>query len=120
VAVYFTNRYPNGYYGDSYNGNLFEFAATQLPNSFPSLIPVDQVGDSTLLESAKLVDGKYLLGGTNQFGNNILGNLIYGGQQSTQQKSIQFNSGLKFDLGGVVKGLSANANFTYDFLNSYT
>jgi TonB-linked SusC/RagA family outer membrane protein len=119
-AIYNYNRYPNGYYGDSYDGTLFEFASTQLPNSYPTLIPVDQVHDSMLLKSAKLVDGKYLLGGTNQFGNNILGNLVYGGVQSTQQKSIQFNAGLKFNLAAVLQGLTGNAAFTYDFLNSYT
>jgi TonB-linked SusC/RagA family outer membrane protein len=120
VAVYFANRYPNGYFGNEYGGNLFEYAATQLPNSFPSLIPIDQIQDPAILKSAKIIDGRYVLGGTNQFGNNILGNLAFGGLQSTQQKSIQFNSALKFDLNSVVKGLSANVNFTYDFLNSYT
>lgn len=120
AAIYLANRYPNGYYGDSYSGDLFGFASTQLPNSFPTLIPADQIQNPALLESANLVDGKYLLGGTNQFGNNILGNLIYGGLQSTQQKAIQFNSALKFDLRSLLKGLTANANFTYDFLNSYT
>jgi TonB-linked SusC/RagA family outer membrane protein len=120
VAIYNYNRYPNGYYGNGYDGDFFEFAGTQLPNAYPSLIPVDLVQDSSLLKSAKLIDGKYLLGGTNQFGNNILGNLVYGGMQSTQQKAIQFNAGLQFDLSALAKGLSANANFTYDFLNSYT
>lgn len=120
VAVYFTNRYPNGYFGDSYNGNVYQFASEQLPNSFPTLIPIDQVGNKDLVEAAKLIDGKYLLGGTSQFQNNILGNLMFGGQQSTQQKSIQFNTGLKFDLSSLAKGLTANAYFTYDFLNAFT
>lgn len=120
VAVYFTNRYPNGYFGDSYSGNTYQFASEQLPNSFPTLIPIDQVGNTQLIEAAKLVDGKYVLGGTSQFRNNILGNLVFGGQQSTQQKSVQFNTGLKFDLSSLAKGLSANAYFTYDFLNAFT
>lgn len=120
AAMYNFNRYPNGYYGNSYGGNLFTYASAQLPNSFPTLIPISLVHDSALLKSAKIVDGKYLLGGTNQFGNNILGNLIFGGVQSTQQRSIQFNGGLKFDLHTLLKGLTGKINFTYDFMNSYT
>jgi TonB-linked SusC/RagA family outer membrane protein len=119
-AIYNDNTYPNGYYGDGYDGDFFSFASSQLPNAFPILIPSAAVSDSSLLKSARMVDGSYLLGGTNQYGNNILGNLIFGGLQSTRQKSLQFNAGLKFDLGGLLKGLSAHADFTYDFLNSYT
>jgi len=43
VAVYDASRYPNGYFNDSYSGDFFQFASTQLPNSFPTLIPISQV-----------------------------------------------------------------------------
>ena len=119
-AIYNDNTYPNGYYGDSYSGDFFDFASTQLPTSYPVLIPVADVADSSVLKSAKLVDGKYLLGGTSQYGNNIMGDLVFGGMQSTEQKGMQFNTALRFDLGGILKGLTGTAHFTYDFLNSYT
>ena len=119
-AIYNDNTYPNGYYGDNYSGDFFDFASTQLPSAYPVLIPVAEVADSSVLKSAKLVDGKYLLGGTSQYGNNIMGNLIFGGMQSTEQKGMQFNTALRFDLSGILKGLTGNAHFTYDFLNSYT
>ncbi|TZF85514.1 SusC/RagA family TonB-linked outer membrane protein (plasmid) [Pedobacter sp. BS3] len=120
VAVYNTNRYPNGFYGDSYSGDFFQFASTQLPNAFPTLIPVSEVHNDAITNSATLINGQYLLGGTNQYQNNLLGNLTKGGLQTTLQKSIQFNTGLKFDFNRFVKGLTANANFTYDFLNAFT
>lgn len=119
-AIYNNNTYPNGYYGNSYDGDFFGFASTQLPSAYPVLIPVAAVGDSTVLKSAKLVNGTYLLGGTSQYGNNMMGNLVFGGLQSTQQKAMQFNTALRFDLGGILKGLTGDAHFTYDFLNSYT
>lgn len=119
-AIYNDNTYPNGYYGGGYSGDFFDFASTQLPTAYPVLIPVADVADSSVLKSAKLVDGKYLLGGTSQYGNNIMGNLVFGGMQSTEQKGMQFNTALRFDLSSILKGLTGNAHFTYDFLNSYT
>lgn len=120
AALYHNNTYPNGYYGDSYDGDFFSFAATQLPSSYPVLIPTSEIGDSSILKSAKLVNGQYLLGGTSQYNNNIMGNLVFGGMQTTVQKAMQFNAALRMDLGGILKGLSGDAHFTYDFLNSYT
>lgn len=122
VAIYDANRVPNGYYANTpaYDGDFFQFASTQLPNSFPTLIPTNLVNNPAIVNSAKLINGQYLLGGTSQFGNNLLGNLTSGGLQTTEQKSIQFNTGLKFDLNHILKGLTANVNFTYDILNAYT
>lgn len=112
VVILSADRQPNGQ-------NFWAAASTQLPNSFPVLIPVSEVGDPVVAESAEIIDGKYILGGTNQFRNNIYGNFALGGHKVIQQRTAQVNTGLNFNFDKLVKGLSAKTHFSYDMLNEY-
>lgn len=112
VAMIASDRQPNGQ-------DFWEASSKQLPNSFPVLIPVSDIVDPVVAESANIVDGKYILGGTNQFRNNIYGNFALGGHVTTQQRTAQVNTGLNFNLEKFVQGLSAKAYLSYDMLNEY-
>lgn len=112
VVVISSDRNPNG-------TNFWSAAATQLPNAYPTLIPLSEIGDATIAKSSKVIDGNYILGGTNQYRNNIYGNFVLGGYKILQQRTGQVNTGLKFDLGKFTKGLSASARLSYDMLNEY-
>jgi TonB-linked SusC/RagA family outer membrane protein len=112
VVILSADRQPNGQ-------DFWQAASTQLPNSFPVLIPVSEVGDPVVAESAEIIDGKYILGGTNQFRNNIYGNFAMGGHKVIQQRTAQVNTGLNFNFDKLVKGLSAKTHFSYDMLNEY-
>lgn len=112
VVILSNDRQPNG-------SDFWEASSTQLPNSFPVLIPVAKIGDPIVAESAKIIDGKYILGGTNQFRDNIYGNFVLGGHKVIQQRTAQVNTGLNFNLEKLVKGLSAKSHLSYDMLNEY-
>ncbi|WP_073247108.1 SusC/RagA family TonB-linked outer membrane protein [Flavobacterium flevense] len=93
-------------------------AQTNLPNSYPLLIPISSIADPSSYEGANLIDGKYLLGGTNQFTRNIYGDLTRRGNKTVTDRYFQINSGLDWDLSFITKGLSARTNFTFDFFNT--
>lgn len=95
-------------------------ASTHLPNAYPMLIPVSLLSDSGMATAARLIDGSYVLGGTNQYQNNIYGNFVLGGSQTLISRTSQINFGLDFDLSKITKGLSAKTYLAYDILNNYT
>ncbi len=97
------------------NGDFWGNSSTLLPNLYPVLIPVT---DSILLNSASLVDGQYVLGGTSEYQTNIYGDLEKAGYLNSLGRYLQINTGLDIDLNSVVRGLTASANITFD-INSY-
>lgn len=110
-VLFGANRQPSG--------NFWADAATHLPNSYPLLIPVSELRDSALLSSARLIDEKYILGGTNQFLNNIYGNFTLGGYKTFTSRTSQLNFGLDFDLDRITQGLKAEVYLGYDIMNDY-
>ncbi len=98
--------------------NFWSDAATHLPNAYPLLIPLDMVGDETLLEKARIYDGN-VLGGTNQYKNNIYGNFVQGGFRTPTTRMSRINTGFDFDLDMITEGLTAQIKFNYDILSSY-
>lgn len=98
-------------------GDFWTTAQTALPNAFPLLIPISGIADPASYANANLVDGQFLLGGTNEFTQNIYGDLLQNGRKNTNSRYIQINTGLDWDLGFITEGLSASADVTFDFLN---
>ncbi len=94
-------------------------ASTHLPNAYPLLIPVSRVNNNVLLEAATIFDNEYILGGTNQYTNNIYGNFAMGGYRTLMNRASQINLGLDFDLESITKGLTAKSYFGYDILNGF-
>src|SRR5690606_37362403 len=98
--------------------NFWSDAASQLPHSYPVLIPVSLIQDETIGGKAKVFDG-HILGGTNQYKNNIYGNFVLGGYNTSISRVSQINTGLEFDLNKITDGLSPKMQFNYDILNGY-
>lgn len=102
----------------SISSDFWTKAQNNLPNSYPLLIPISSIADATSYEGAKLIDGQYLLGGTNEFTRNIYGDLTERGTKTINDRYFQLNSGLEWDLSFITEGLSVKSNVTFDFFNT--
>jgi hypothetical protein len=96
-------------------GNFFGDATTLKPNYYPALIDTSLVNDQKLLKTATIVDGRYILGGTSIYRNNIYGNLLLGGFDRQINSTGMFNLGVDFDLKFINPGLKLKtySSFTY-------
>lgn len=101
------------------NGNLWKYSSEYHPNYYSPLLPISMIADPSLYETAKLINGSYILGGTNQYKNNIYGDYILGGYTQYYQRMAQFKVGFDVDLNQWVKGLTFNAAIGFDFFNVY-
>ncbi len=115
-AIYSNNRYANGDY--------WAEAATVRPNRFSPLIPVSlassSLSSSSTLSSANLIDGKYLLGGTQEDQTNPFADVYSSGYNVYTARQFQLTVGLNYDLGRWVEGLSFQTRFAIDYSSGYT
>ncbi len=119
VAVIFDTQKEPG-------GNFWSDASTIRPNTFSPLLPIDLItknatmaGDASL-KNARLIDGKYILGGTSIYTNNIYGNQVMGSYEATIKRMLQFSQNIDVDLGKFVKGLGFKTQVSMDVYNSHT
>ena len=100
------------------------------PNEFTPLIPIDLIDPSEPLLSTtrRIIDGKYLLGGTsdanyrfNNGGNNIMpiANGLALGTSDEIYRIFSFNNRINFSFDRWVKGLSFHTNISFDFLSGW-
>lgn len=99
--------------------DFWTLSSTLYPNSAQALIPVSLLKDQTLLGAAKIIDGKYILGGTSEYLTNIYGELTKNGPTQINSRLLEMNVGLDFDLKSITEGLSASVFFTYDLQNVF-
>ncbi|WP_164972582.1 SusC/RagA family TonB-linked outer membrane protein [Lacibacter luteus] len=106
-------------------GNYWSNAATLLPNRFTPLIPIDLISpnDKTSLAlvaaNRNLIDGKYLLGGAQQFLTNPIADLYVAGYDMNIRRVFQVTNEINASLNSVIKGLSFHTLFNLDYANSY-
>nr|WP_294903035.1 SusC/RagA family TonB-linked outer membrane protein [uncultured Lacibacter sp.] len=106
-------------------GNYWGNAATLLPNRFTPLIPIDLISpnDKASLAlvgaSRNLIDGKYLLGGAQQFLTNPIADLYVAGYDMNIRRVFQVTNEINASLNSVIKGLSFHTLFNLDYANSY-
>lgn len=118
TAIFYTGRGVN----TDYWGN----AATVRPNRFAPLIPTDLVEKEDaasqiwIQNSNNLIDGKYLLGGTQLDQTNPIATIYAGGNNQYSNRQFQFNTGIKADLRNVLKGLSFRTGFAVDYATAYS
>ncbi|WP_348798369.1 SusC/RagA family TonB-linked outer membrane protein [Flavobacterium adhaerens] len=116
-AIYNNSRGVNT---DYWNG-----AATLRPHLFSPLVPISMIeeGDdaSNILvgNSNYIVDGKYLLGGTQLNPTNPFASIYAGGYNTFTSRQFQFNTGVNVELGDVIKGLTFRTDFAVDYATSY-
>jgi TonB-linked SusC/RagA family outer membrane protein len=102
------------------NGDFFSDATTLKPNYYPLLIDTSLVGNKKLVNTARLVKGGYLLGGTSLYKNNVYGNFLLSGYNRQINTTGLFNFGLDFDLKFILKGLTLKTWTSLSFYNQLT
>lgn len=113
------------YNGRGVNTNYWGSAATTRPNRFTPLLPIDMIeeGDdasqSMVNNSNYVIDGKYLLGGTQLDLNNSFAAIYAGGYNTYTNRQFQFNTGVDAKLNSLLDGLSFHADFAVDYETSY-
>ncbi|MFN8431106.1 MAG: SusC/RagA family TonB-linked outer membrane protein [Spirosomataceae bacterium] len=112
--------------GRGVNANFWNSATSIRPNRFAPLIPIDMVEPEDIASqvfiqnSNNIIDGKYLLGGTQLDQTNPLAAIYSGGNNQYSSRQFQFNTGLKADLRNILKGLTFNSGFAVDYATEYT
>ncbi|MDR7131982.1 TonB-linked SusC/RagA family outer membrane protein [Algoriphagus sp. 4150] len=107
------------------NANYWGGSTTLRPHRFTPLIPVDmlspddEVAMSYVQSSQHLIDGKYLLGGTQLDQSNPIAGSYAGGSSKYTNRQFQFNAGVNADLRNVLEGLSFSSLFGLDYASSY-
>ena len=107
------------------NADYWGAAATGRPHRFSPLIPISMLEDQDenswiyVNNSNFLVDGQYLLGGSQLDQTNAFANIYAGGNSKHMNRQFQFNSGLDFDLKGILEGLTFKTALAIDYQNQY-
>ncbi|GGF70903.1 SusC/RagA family TonB-linked outer membrane protein [Wenyingzhuangia marina] len=113
------------YNGTGVNANYWGGAATLRPNRFAPLIPISMIesGDVNSLNqvqnSTNIIDGKYLLGGTQLDQTNPFAGIYAGGSNDYTSRQFQFNTAINADLNDLLEGLSFRTMFGVDYESSY-
>jgi len=114
------------YTGKGVNADYWGSSATVRPNRFSPLIPINMIenGDDPSMvyvnNSNYVIDGKYLLGGTQLDQTNVFASIYAGGSNKNINRQFQFNTGVDFDLNGLLQGLSFKSTLAIDYLTSFT
>ena len=118
-ATYYNSKSANG-------GSYWSQAATFRPNRVAPLLPMEYFDTNSmqvvnvLAGTKNIIDGKYLLGGTQTDLTNIFGDYYAAGHNTWTSRQFQFDAGLNFDLSSVLKGLSFHTTIAVDYATTYT
>jgi TonB-linked SusC/RagA family outer membrane protein len=106
-------------------GNFWGNSATLLPQRVTPLIPIDLISPTDkasigiVKASHNIIDGKYLLGGTQQYTTNPIADLYAAGYDDNVRRTFQITNGIDANLGSLLHGLSFHTLFNFDYGNSY-
>ncbi|MBC7650443.1 MAG: SusC/RagA family TonB-linked outer membrane protein [Deinococcales bacterium] len=106
-------------------GNYWGNAASLAPNRVTPLIPINLISPTDkaslgfVAASPNLIDGQYLLGGTQQFTTNPIADLYVAGYDNNIRRTFQVTNKIDANLKSVLKGLSFHTLFNLDYSNSY-
>lgn len=120
-ATFYDNRYDHAGYWSA--------AATMRPTTpgtspLVPLIPISAIEENDenswilVNNSRYIIDGKYLIGGTQLQQTNPFASMYAGGYTKATTRQLQFDAGLRVDLGKLVEGLSFTARGAVDY-NTY-
>jgi TonB-linked SusC/RagA family outer membrane protein len=108
------------------NADYWASAATLRPNRFTPLVPLSYIestdAPSQIIAngSSNIIDGKYLLGGTQLDQTNPFAAIYAGGSNKSIRRQFQFTTGIDADLNRVLKGLTFSTNLGIDYYLNYT
>ena len=106
-------------------GNFWGAAATLRPNLVAPLLPLSYIGNLDAASQARLnsnpfiIDGQYILGGTQTQATNPFADIYTRGLRQATTRKYQFDATINFDLAKVLKGLSFDTQFAIDYNTSY-
>lgn len=107
-------------------GNFWNGAATLQPQRVSPLIPIDLIASNAnanalalLKANRNIIDGKFILGGTQQFQRNPIGDLYASGYDNNIRRTVQVTNTIDANLNSIMKGLSFHTLFNLDYANSY-
>lgn len=112
------------------NSNYWAESSTLRPTNpgaapLVPLIPISMIDPSCknamtyVNNSNYIVDGKYILGGTQTNQTNPFAAMYAAGHNTATSRFFQFNIGIDMDLARVLKGLSFHTQFAVDYATSY-
>lgn len=84
------------------------------PNEYPLTVSPEFMG----MEPSK--NGVPFFGGSTRKIDNLYADLAYSGNNHQINAYTQMNAGLNFDMGSLLRGLSADAYITFDNYNTHT
>lgn len=121
-ATFYDNRYDHSNYWASSST-----MRPTVPGTSPlvPLIPVSAIEPSDenswilVNNSRYLIDGKYLLGGTQQYQTNPFAAMYAGGYSKSTTRQLQFDAGVRVGLDGITRGLSFTARGAVDYSTGY-
>lgn len=122
----YANANATFYDGRSARGNFWDAAANLRPNRIAPLIPIDYFSKDNedlwlqVQNTKNLIDGKYLLGGTQIDQTNALADLYVAGTSTYTSRQYQFDMGVDIDLCKILKGLTFQTRFAIDYATSYS
>ncbi|MCD8556149.1 MAG: TonB-dependent receptor plug domain-containing protein [Bacteroides graminisolvens] len=108
------------------NASYWSSSATLRPNRVAPLVPISFVEENdistwTLIKNSNyLVDGKYLLGGTQLDPTNPFAAMYAAGYNKYTSRQFQFDAGVNLNLDMLLKGLSFKTQFAVDYSTSYS
>ncbi len=94
-------------------GAVMAAVSTNKPNEFPLIISPEFMGRES-------EDNVPFFGGSMRVKDNLLADLAYSGNNEQTNTHSQMNIGLNLNMDHLVKGLSAEAYFSFDDYNSLT
>ena len=117
TAIFFTRR--------GVNTDYWAQAATMRPHRFSPLIPISAVDTSNqdamdYVNTALIVDDRYILGGTSGDLTNPFADVYVGGHNRFNSRLFQFNTGITADLGNLTEGLKFRSNLAIDYTTQYS
>lgn len=117
VAVLYDNK--------SANGDYWAAANSFRPNRISPLIPISEInssamGATTAALDGNIIDGGYILGGSQIDQTNIIADYYAAGSSKAVSRQFQFDTGLNVDLSGVTPGLNFGGTFAVDYSTYYT
>jgi TonB-linked SusC/RagA family outer membrane protein len=118
-------------FSDKYTGrgDFWGSSATLRPNWFSPLVPISMldpynVSLKAVVESSekskRIINGKYLLGGTSTDLTNVFADMLVAGYIKNKNRKFMFDVNVAADLGSILKGLTFKTVYSVDYNNAYS
>lgn len=106
-------------------GDFWSAAANLRPNWYSPLIPINMLDMNNadirnkVSSSNNIIDGMYLLGGSNASQSTVQGDMLKAGYIKGKNRTFMFDVGVTADLASITKGLTFTVAYSIDYWNNY-